>query len=133
MEELMIVANVAIVFGVIYKLFELFAGRRERMMLIEKLGDKLTPETFKKGIVYRPSLFSFGGLRVGCLLLGIGVGLLVGYGLVYATQPEYFMEDPSRAVENTVSVIYGASVLLGGGLGLVISYLIERKQLDKEK
>ena len=28
----MIVANVAIVFGVIYKLFELFAGRRERMM-----------------------------------------------------------------------------------------------------
>ena len=26
MEELMIVANVAIVFGVIYKLFELFAG-----------------------------------------------------------------------------------------------------------
>ena len=61
MEELMIVANVAIVFGVIYKLFELFAGRRERMMLIEKMGDKLTPETFKNGIMYRPSLYSFGG------------------------------------------------------------------------
>ena len=30
MEELMIVANVAIVFGVIYKLFELFAGRRRQ-------------------------------------------------------------------------------------------------------
>jgi hypothetical protein len=59
MEELMIVANVAIVFGVIYKLFELFAGRRERMMLIEKMGDKLTPETFKNGIMYRPSLYSF--------------------------------------------------------------------------
>ena len=70
MEELMIVANVAIVFGVIYKLFELFAGRRERMMLIEKMGDKLTPETFKNGIMYRPSLYSFGGLRIGCLLLG---------------------------------------------------------------
>ena len=51
MEELMIVANVAIVFGVIYKLFELFAGRRERMMLIEKMGDKLTPENFKKVIM----------------------------------------------------------------------------------
>lgn len=133
MEELMIVANVAIVFGVIYKLFELFAGRRERMMLIERLGDKLTPETFKQGIVYRPSLFSFGGLRIGCLLLGIGVGLLIGYGLVYATQPEYFTEDPCRVVEHTVSIIYSASVLLGGGLGLVISYLIEKKQLDKEK
>ena len=44
MNELMIVANVAIVFGVIYKLFELFVGRKERMMIIEKLGDKLTPD-----------------------------------------------------------------------------------------
>ena len=37
MEQLMITVNVAIVFGVIYKLFELFVGRKERMMLIEKL------------------------------------------------------------------------------------------------
>ena len=29
MDELTIVANVAIVFGVIYKLFELFVGRKE--------------------------------------------------------------------------------------------------------
>ena len=39
MDELTIVANVAIVFGVIYKLFELFVGRKERMMLIEKLPE----------------------------------------------------------------------------------------------
>ena len=57
MNELMIVANVAIVFGVIYKLFELFVGRKERMMIIEKLGDKLTPDTFKNGIFYRTGLF----------------------------------------------------------------------------
>lgn len=36
MEELMIGANMAIVFGVIYKVFELFVCRRERMMLIER-------------------------------------------------------------------------------------------------
>ena len=48
MEELMIVANVAIVFGVIYKLFELYVGRKERMMLIEKLPvDALTDEKKK--------------------------------------------------------------------------------------
>ena len=93
MEELMIVANVAIVFGVIYKLFELFAGRRERMMLIEKMGDKLTPETFKNGIMYRPSLYSFGGLRIGCLLLGLGAGLLVGYMLACTTQPDYLTDN----------------------------------------
>ena len=133
MEELMIVANVAIVFGVIYKLFELFAGRRERMMLIEKMGDKLTPETFKNGIMYRPSLYSFGGLRIGCLLLGLGAGLLVVYMLACTTQPDYLSDNYPYTVKEAVSIIYGACVLLGGGLGLVISYLIEKEQWKKNK
>ena len=126
MEELMIVANVAIVFGVIYKLFELFAGRR-------KMGDKLTPETFKNGIMYRPSLYSFGGLRIGCLLLGLGAGLLVGYMLACTTQPDYLSDNYPYTVKEAVSIIYGACVLLGGGLGLVISYLIEKEQWKKNK
>lgn len=129
MNELMIVANVAIVFGVIYKLFELFVGRKERMMIIEKLGDKLTPDTFKNGIFYRTGLFSFGGLRMGCLMIGLGVGLLVGYGIISATQYSYF--DGNRPYEVT-SVVYGACVLLGGGTGLVIYYLIEKKQREDE-
>lgn len=129
MNELMIVANVAIVFGVIYKLFELFVGRKERMMIIEKLGDKLTPDTFKNGIFYRTGLFSFGGLRMGCLMIGLGVGLLVGYGIISATQYSYF--GGNRPYEVT-SVVYGACVLLGGGTGLVISYLIEKKQREDE-
>lgn len=129
MNELMIVANVAIVFGVIYKLFELFVGRKERMMIIEKLGDKLTPDTFKNGIFYRTGLFSFGGLRMGCLMIGLGVGLLVGYGIISATQYSYF--DGNRPYEVT-SVVYGACILLGGGTGLVVSYLIEKKQREDE-
>ncbi|MCL1627095.1 DUF6249 domain-containing protein [Bacteroides caecicola] len=129
MNELMIVANVAIVFGVIYKLFELFVGRKERMMIIEKLGDKLTPDTFKNGIFYRTGLFSFGGLRMGCLMIGLGVGLLVRYGIISATQYSYF--DGNRPYEVT-SVVYGACVLLGGGTGLVVSYLIEKKQREDE-
>lgn len=130
MNELMIVANVAIVFGVIYKLFELFVGRKERMMIIEKLGDKLTPDTFKNGIFYRTGLFSFGGLRMGCLMIGLGVGLLVGYGIISATQYSYF--DGNRPYEVT-SVVYGACILLGGGTGLVVSYLIEKKQREDER
>lgn len=48
MEQLMITVNVAIVFGVIYKLFELFVGRKERMMLIEKLPiEALTDDSRK--------------------------------------------------------------------------------------
>lgn len=128
MEELMIVANVAIVFGVIYKLFELFVGRRERMMLIEKMGDKLTPEDLRKGFAYRP-IYSFGGLRFGCLLLGLGLGLLVGYAIVCLTNPEV----RGYRVSETLSIIYGASVLLGGGLGLVVSYIVELNQVKREK
>ena len=36
MDELTIVANVAIVFGVIYKLFELFVGRKEEYLRLTK-------------------------------------------------------------------------------------------------
>lgn len=128
MNELMIVANVAIVFGVIYKLFELYARRKERMMLIEKLGDKLPPEAFKDGIVYRSASCPFGGLRWGCLLIGLGMGLLLGYLIVFFTDPEY----RGYQVQETISTIYGASVLLGGGIGLVVSYLIEKKQREDE-
>ena len=103
------------------------------MMLIEKMGDKLAPETFKNGIMYRPSSFSFSGLRIGCLLLGLGAGLLTGYFLVCVTQQSYFSGKEVWAVNKAVSIIYGACVLLGGGLGLVISYLIEKEQWKKNK
>ena len=48
MEQLMITVNVAIVFGVIYKLFELFVGRKERMMLIEKLPIEVLTDDSRK-------------------------------------------------------------------------------------
>lgn len=48
MEELMVVANVAIVFGVIYKLFELYVRRQERIMLIEKLSSGGAPKSSRK-------------------------------------------------------------------------------------
>ena len=110
MEELMIVANVAIIFGVVYKLFELFVGKKERMMLIEKLSS----EELMKGGTKRPALplstFTFSSLRFGCLMLGLGLGLLAGFFVYEIT-----------------SLIYGACVLLGGGLGLLVSFLIEWK------
>lgn len=117
MDELMIVANVAIVFGVMYKLFELFAGRKERMMLIEKLSDKLTPELLGKGPMYLPTNLSFSGLRLGCLLIGLGLGLLVGF----------FIVDVALRIHDASSVVYGACVLLFGGAGLLVSYLIENR------
>ncbi len=128
MKELMIVANVAIVFGVIYKLFELFVGKKERMMLIEKLSS----EELMKGGIRRPDfnlfIFTFSSLRFGCLMLGLGVGLLAGYficctsGLVFSNYINGY---------ETSSLIYGACILLGGGLGLLVSFLVEWKMSKK--
>ena len=131
MRELMIVANVAIVFGVIYKLFELFAGKQERMLFLEKMGDKLPPEALRKGIIYRPNLFSFNSLRAGSLLLGLGLGLIVSYAVVCLTLPQYYQCEYVGRMKDAVSVIYGAGVLLGGGAGLLVSYVIERRQSQK--
>ena len=141
MEELMIVANVAIVVGVIYKLFELFVGRKERMMLIEKLPVEALTDEKQKNIGL--SLFNLGGnmfpmssssLRLGCLLIGLGLGLLTGYCIILNSQPEYFASDmASRPVRETVSIIYGASVLLGGGIGLIVAFVIEIMRASRHK
>ena len=130
MEELMVIANVAIVFGVIYKLFELFVGRKERMMLIEKLP----PEMLNKGTDGHLKLKALGfsnALRYGCLFLGIGLGLITGYCIICNTLPEYF-SNGGRHANETASIIYAASVLIGGGVGLIAAFLVELK-LNKKK
>lgn len=134
MNELMTVANVAIIFGVIYKLFELFARRKERMMLIEKLENLSAENLPDKLSMLTSGSSSAGALRLGCLLLGVGLGLLTGFGIVYGMVPDYMQGgEIAWQVRNTVSIIYGASTLLGGGLGLVISYIIELKQQQKKR
>ena len=56
-----------------------------------------------------------------------------GLGDVYKRQPGYFMEDVGDAVRETVSIIYGASVLLGGGLGLIVAFVIEVMRASRNK
>ena len=126
MNELMIVANVAIVFGVTYKLFELFACRKERILLIEKLCEKLPPELLANRPFSLPSRSSASGLRLGCLMIGLGIGLLAGFLIVQLL----VWNAPSYKV---ASVVYGACVLLGGGSGLLASYIIENKWFGKRE
>ena len=98
----------------IYKLFELFACRRERITLIEKLGEKMSQTDLElNGKICLPDFnrpqLSFGALKGGCLLLGVGLGLLVGFILSYVSFSPYDLDRLDRGyTREMVGVIYGS-------------------------
>ena len=114
----------------IYKLFELYARRKERIMMIEKMS-------FSEGVINPPDVtkwFStpipkFGALRVGLLFVGIGLGLTIALIMNYCMGPfPNLSEYHSMANWGT---LYFSLMMLFGGLGLVIAYLIEQKNQKK--
>jgi hypothetical protein len=80
----------------------------ERMAIIDK---GLSPDLFKK------DRLTSGALRASLLLIGAGIGLLLGYWL-----------DSAFDMEETA---YFSMILIFGGLGLGISYIIEEKKNNK--
>ena len=114
-----------------YKLFELFVCKKERLLIIEKMGEKYTPDMLEKKInLSSVGNVSFSALKFGCLFVGLGLGLLVAY-LICTTTLEGYAEMSSERfnwnLRETISVIYGACVLLFGGVGLLASFLVELK------
>ena len=51
--------------------------------------------------------------------------MLMGYIIVYNYFSQYWLDDVNWQVRDTVSIIYGASTLFGGGLGVIVTFLIE--------
>lgn len=107
----------------VYKFFELLICRRERLNIIEKIEPGALIDYVKNvnlGLPGRGELgttgFSSWALRLGCLLLGLGLGLLVGYWII-ASGPD---------IGYAQSVVYGGSVLCFGGLGLIVAFIVER-------
>jgi MFS family permease len=112
----------------IYKLFELFVRRKERMVIIEKMssGECVVnfPDVSKWFSSPTPKL---GGLRLGLLLIGLGLGLAMAIIL------NSFFAFNSRALSwQDKDILYFALMMLFGGLGLLVAYLIEQKNLKKE-
>jgi len=124
---------VGIIFYFIYMTFELFARKEERMKLIDKIGQNLVPSDTSALNSLLPAFKkkSFTSLRFGCLFVGIGLGLLTGLLLCLWIKTGLQLTDSSWEVRNFYSVAYGSSVLLFGGLGLLISYFIESKSVKK--
>ena len=125
MDFIMVPLIVGIVCAGIYGLFELFVRKKERLAIIEKIGD------VKIGLPRLSANFSFSSLKAGCLLAGVGLGLLVGF-IISVSTTNYDLKNWGE--REMVSSIYGASVLLFGGIGLIIAFLVEMKiTKDKDK
>ena len=124
----MVPAVVGIITLGIYKLFELFVRKKERLIIIDKIGDKLTPDILNGKIDFSTNIpkFSFSALKFGCLFMGLGIGLLVAFAVHY---------NFADFVENTYylrSAVYGSCVLMFGGLGLLIAFIVELKVSKKK-
>ncbi|MBD8346498.1 MULTISPECIES: DUF6249 domain-containing protein [unclassified Dysgonomonas] len=125
----------------IYRLFELFVRRNERMAIIEKLQSNVDPSVFANkfslpilGGQPQVKLSSSWPLRASLLLVGVGLGLLVAFflelALTNSLSPEFASYDYAVRdnIKDSVAIIYLASVSLFGGLGLLIAYLVEQKK-----
>ncbi|MEN6619327.1 MAG: hypothetical protein ABFC28_07525 [Rikenellaceae bacterium] len=69
-------------------------------------------------------------LRFGSLIVGLGLGLLVGYFIGLAAYPSFSLTTENGAyyrLRDSIELIYGASTLLFGGLGLIAGFLAEYK------
>ena len=128
LDFIMIPAVVGIITLGIYKLFELFVRKKERLIIIDKIGDKLTPDILNGKIDFSTNIpkFSFSALKFGCLFMGFGIGLLVAFAVHYNfadfVQNAYYLR----------SAVYGSCVLLFGGLGLLIAFIVELKVSKKK-
>ena len=125
---------IGIVCAGMYGLFELFVRRKERLALIEKMGDKLDASLYegKLGLPNYMTRFSFSSLKAGCLLAGIGLGIMVGFIINASLAFNTSLYETGWYREEMAGTAYGASVLLFGGIGLILAFLVELKMSKKK-
>ena len=133
-----------IIFSFIYMVFELFARRGERKMLIEKIveigkadvGRYLNEYLGNTGMANIFRMKSRGSIRGALLMLGIGIGVMAGFFINYLLVGDAYLTSNRHwdvCNEEVVVVVYIASVCIFGGLGMLIAYFIERKENGKLK
>jgi hypothetical protein len=123
----------------IYKTFELFVRRNERIAVIEKLSlifeKNESPQSIDlPNITFGKKEYGSWALRISLLLIGIGAGCLLSFIIqISAFGPEVISNrsDDYYHYQNLISLINFACIALLGGLGLLSAYFIELKQRDK--
>ena len=133
--------TVPLTFGIvtygIYKLFELFVCKKERLMIIEKMNLDSLPSVPLNNLFkdYGTTLpFSFSSLKVGCLLIGLGLGIIMGIALfaLNADAIKAYGEITSCNPYSVAAMIFSAGILCMGGAGLLLAFVIEYKCKKKK-
>ncbi len=139
MDFIMIPLVVGIVTYGIYSFFELFVRRKERIMFMEKIGEKFDASLLQVNKLKLPSFsnrlpFSFNSLKWGSLLLGVGFGLLFGFlvNMLFLNYMKSHCGLGTWDLRNNTEIVYGSCVLLFGGLGLILSFVLEKSIARKE-
>jgi len=101
----------AMVFGIVY------LAKRERMAMIERGMDPRR---------YKPQSAPFQNLKWGLLLIGAGFGLFLAYILDNTA-----FSRMGQMNDGGNTAIYFSLIALFGGLGLLVSYLVEKKEAEK--
>lgn len=137
MEMIGIVCVVGIITYGVYRLFELFARRRERMAMIEKLSSGIDPQILNNPLQiqkYRDIMVGSWAIRIGLLLVGVGLGVVTATVVdLLAVAPADTDSRMYHEFRNTISVLYPACAAVFGGIGLVIAYFVEQKNEKKSK
>jgi hypothetical protein len=105
------IAFFATIFGIMYVFYT--TRNKERMALIEKGADASLFKTGREGQNSSINWSKFT-LKIGMLLMGIALGILVGAGF-----------ETSGIIDGKQS--YPAMVFFFGGFSLVLFYLFDRK------
>lgn len=131
MNFIIIPLNMLIVFGTIYKLFELFVRKEERMMVINKIAE--ISKVDLNNIDIRMGSVSNWALRLGALMIGVGLGLFIAFflnGMI--TNGDYWRCEDPRSYRYFAEILYGSCVCFFGGIALLIAYFVERGQKKKD-
>ena len=132
----------------IYKWFELIILKKERMNIIQRLEGESLMEYAKRIPIglgrgntvgvdavcaekIHPVQPQAKGLRWGMLMLGIGLGAFMGVLFAYDMDISSF--ESIYSPRYMCELVVGAWIILGGGLGLVLAFIIERIMYKKEE
>lgn len=123
----------------LYKFFELIICRKERRMIIERMDPaslldyaKISGLRVGGGVPSespRPRHAAAWPLRIGAVLVGLGLGAVVGRILAanLCLNENYY----SNTVYYSNTDIVDGCVLFMGGLGLLIAFIVEYKLYDQ--